>query len=78
MWKATTPYLTTENTYLFFLRQKKISLHSYFSYINGKILSGKCRIMLSPIRKVLKKFHPEGISWPGTALYNAYVFSQVL
>jgi ubiquinone/menaquinone biosynthesis C-methylase UbiE len=27
--------------------------------------------VLSPIRKVLKKFHPEGIPWPGTALYNA-------
>ena len=27
--------------------------------------------MLSPIRKVLKKFHPEGIPWPGSALYNA-------
>ena len=27
--------------------------------------------MLSPMRKVLKKFHPEGIPWPGTALYNA-------
>ena len=27
--------------------------------------------MLSPIRKVLKKFHPEGIPWPGTILYNA-------
>jgi len=27
--------------------------------------------VLSPIRKVLKKFHPEGIPWPGTAFYNA-------
>jgi ubiquinone/menaquinone biosynthesis C-methylase UbiE len=27
--------------------------------------------MLSPIRKVLKKIHPEGIPWPGTVLYNA-------
>ncbi|MHC4477104.1 MAG: class I SAM-dependent methyltransferase [Planctomycetota bacterium] len=27
--------------------------------------------MLSTIGKVLKKFHPEGIPWPGTALYNA-------
>ena len=27
--------------------------------------------MLSPTRKVLKKFHPEGIPWPGTVLYNA-------
>ena len=27
--------------------------------------------MLSPMRKLLKKFHPEGIPWPGTVLYNA-------
>ncbi len=26
--------------------------------------------MLSPIRKLLKKFHPEGIPLPGTKLYN--------
>jgi ubiquinone/menaquinone biosynthesis C-methylase UbiE len=27
--------------------------------------------MLSRFRRVLKKFHPEGIPWPGTAFYNA-------
>ena len=27
--------------------------------------------MLSPLRKALKIFHPEGIPWPGTVLYNA-------
>ncbi len=32
---------------------------------------GRCQIILSPIRKVLKTFHPEGIPWPGTAFYNA-------
>lgn len=26
--------------------------------------------MLSPIRRLLKKFHPEGIPWPGTVIYN--------
>jgi len=26
--------------------------------------------MLSPARRLLKIFHPEGIPWPGTALYN--------
>lgn len=27
--------------------------------------------MLTPIRRMLKKFHPEGIPFPGTILYNA-------
>ncbi len=27
--------------------------------------------MLSPARRFLKLFHPEGIPWPGSALYNA-------
>ena len=27
--------------------------------------------MLSPARRFLKVFHPEGIPWPGTAVYNA-------
>lgn len=27
--------------------------------------------MLSPARRLLKIFHPEGIPWPGTAFYNA-------
>jgi ubiquinone/menaquinone biosynthesis C-methylase UbiE len=27
--------------------------------------------MLSPARRFLKFFHPEGIPWPGTAVYNA-------
>jgi ubiquinone/menaquinone biosynthesis C-methylase UbiE len=27
--------------------------------------------MLSPIRKLLKTFHPESIPWPGTLFYNA-------
>lgn len=27
--------------------------------------------MLTPLRKVLKKFHPEGIPFPGSLLYNA-------
>lgn len=27
--------------------------------------------MLSPPRRLLKNLHPEGIPWPGTALYNA-------
>lgn len=27
--------------------------------------------LLSPLRNLLKKFHPEGIPWPGTLLYNA-------
>ncbi len=27
--------------------------------------------MLSPARKLLKVFHPEGIPWPGTVFYNA-------
>ncbi len=35
------------------------------------MLNGKYQTMLSPIRKVLKKFHPESIPWPNTALYNA-------
>lgn len=26
---------------------------------------------LSPLRRALKQFHPEGIPWPGTAFYNA-------
>ena len=26
---------------------------------------------LSPARRLLKIFHPEGIPWPGTAFYNA-------
>ena len=26
---------------------------------------------LSPVRRLLKIFHPEGIPWPGTALYDA-------
>ena len=26
---------------------------------------------LSPVRRMLKFFHPEGITWPGSALYNA-------
>ena len=25
---------------------------------------------LSPVRRFLKIFHPEGIPWPGTAFYN--------
>ena len=29
------------------------------------------------MRKVLKKFHPEGIPWPGTILYNAVSASNV-
>jgi ubiquinone/menaquinone biosynthesis C-methylase UbiE len=27
--------------------------------------------MLSPVRKILKLIHPEGIPWPGALLYNA-------
>lgn len=27
--------------------------------------------MLSPARRLLKTFHPEGIPWPGTVFYNA-------
>jgi len=27
--------------------------------------------MLSPLRRLLKVFHPEGIPWPGTTCYNA-------
>ena len=27
--------------------------------------------MLSPLRKALKIFHPEGMPWPGTVFYNA-------
>jgi len=27
--------------------------------------------MLSPARRLLKRFHPEGLPWPGTVLYNA-------
>jgi ubiquinone/menaquinone biosynthesis C-methylase UbiE len=27
--------------------------------------------ILSPLRQVLKRFHPEGIPWPGTVFYNA-------
>jgi ubiquinone/menaquinone biosynthesis C-methylase UbiE len=26
---------------------------------------------LSPVRRLLKKFHPEGIPWPGTKFYHA-------
>lgn len=33
--------------------------------------------MLSPIRKVLKKFHPEGIPWFGTILYNLASSTEV-
>jgi ubiquinone/menaquinone biosynthesis C-methylase UbiE len=28
-------------------------------------------MLLSPIRKMLKRIHPESIPWPGTVLYNA-------
>lgn len=27
--------------------------------------------ILSPLRRALKRFHPEGIPWPGTVFYNA-------
>jgi SAM-dependent methyltransferase len=27
-------------------------------------------VLLSPLRQVLKRFHPEGIPWPGTVFYN--------
>lgn len=27
--------------------------------------------ILSPLRQALKRFHPEGIPWPGTVFYNA-------
>ena len=33
--------------------------------------------MLSPIRRILKKFHPEGIPWPGTVLYNAVSATRI-
>ncbi len=33
--------------------------------------------MLSPIRRLLKKFHPEGIPWPGTVVYNAVSATQI-
>ena len=33
--------------------------------------------MLSPIRKFLKVFHPEGIPWPCTVLYNSISRSRI-
>lgn len=33
--------------------------------------------MLSPARRLLKIFHPEGIPWPGTAIYNAISQSSI-
>jgi ubiquinone/menaquinone biosynthesis C-methylase UbiE len=33
--------------------------------------------MLSPARRLLKVFHPEGIPWPGTALYNCVSASRI-
>ena len=32
---------------------------------------------LSPMRRFLKLFHPEGIPWPGTALYNSISRSNI-
>lgn len=33
--------------------------------------------MLSPIRRALKRWHPEGIPWPGSVLYNAVSATHV-
>jgi ubiquinone/menaquinone biosynthesis C-methylase UbiE len=33
--------------------------------------------MLSPARRLIKVFHPEGIPWPGTVLYNAVSESRI-
>jgi ubiquinone/menaquinone biosynthesis C-methylase UbiE len=33
--------------------------------------------MLSPARRLLKVFHPEGIPWPGTTFYNAITKTRI-
>lgn len=33
--------------------------------------------MLSPARRILKMFHPEGIPWPGSVIYNMVSSSEV-
>jgi hypothetical protein len=34
-------------------------------------------VRLSPLRKLLKRVHPEGIPWPGSFLYKAISTSKV-